>query len=179
MIEVTLVQRASAGDRTALGELARLAYPRVVAFCRSRVSQRVDAEELAQETLLRAFASLPSLQQPDRIGAWLRGIAAHLCHDWHRSHRVMASLADEHLARADLRPDETLAQADEQAWVQQSIQELPPKLQEVVFLFYFEELTYDEIAKWLGVARATVNLRLSKAREALRSRLGSLRSTSL
>jgi RNA polymerase sigma factor (sigma-70 family) len=179
MIETALIERASDGDRTALGELARLVYPRVVAFCCSRVAQRVDAEDLAQETLLRAFASFPSLKQPDRIGAWLRGIAAHVCNDWHRRHRVAVSLSVEHLAQNTVDPIEALANADEKELIQRSIQELPPKLQEVVFLFYFEELTYDEIAKWLGVARSTVNLRLSRAREILRSRLGSFRSPSI
>src|SRR5690606_25028196 len=114
-----------------------------------------------------------------RFNFWLRGIASHVCHDWYRNRRPTVPLADEHIARGDVRPDEIFARSDERHLIQRSIQELPPKLQEVVFLFYYDELTYDEMAQWLGVARATVNQRLSKAREALRLRLGSSRSPSL
>lgn len=76
-------------------------------------------------------------------------------------------------------PLESISESDERLLLRQSIAELPTKLQEVVFLFYYEEMTYDQMATWLGVARATINERLSKAREILRRRLGPLRSSLL
>ena len=48
---------------------------------------------------------------------------------------------------------------------------LPPQLRETILLHYYEDMTYDEIANWLGVARSTVNERLSKARKLLRLKL--------
>ncbi|MBL8889372.1 MAG: RNA polymerase sigma factor [Planctomycetaceae bacterium] len=173
MIDGALVERAIAGDRTALGELARRVYPRVVAFCRSRVFQTADAEELAQETMLRGLGNLSSLRDPIRIGVWLRGIAANVCFDWHRQRRLEVQLPEEIMASREHGPGEATALQDERYLVQQSIRQLHPKLQEVVYLFYFDELTYDEIAAWLGVARATVNTRLSQARDLLRVRLSS------
>ena len=51
------------------------------------------------------------------------------------------------------------------------VDELPDDWREVVLLHYFNEMTYDEMAEWLGVARATVNERLRKGRERLRQRM--------
>lgn len=179
MIDAVLVELATAGDRAALGELARQVYPRIVAFCRSRVFQTADAEELAQETMLRGLTNLSSLRDSNRLGVWLRGIAANVCFDWHRHRRSDVQLSEESMASREQEPSEASASRDERRLVQQSIRELHPKLQEVVYLFYFDELTYDEIAAWLGVARATVNTRLSQARDTLRVRLGSLGSAPL
>jgi len=179
MVDTLLVNRATTGDRVAQGELARQAYPRVLAFCHSQVPQLADAEELAQETLLRAMTRLTTLQQASQFSCWLRGIAANVCHDWHRRNRPTVPLIDDVAARGNSLPHECLAESDERSLLHQSIAELPANLREVVFLFYYEEMTYDQMADWLGVARATVNERLSKARETLRLRLGPLRSSTL
>lgn len=179
MFDSALMERATAGDRTAQGELARQVYPRVLAFCRSQVQQLADAEELAQETLLRAMTRLATLHQADQFFSWLRGIAANVCRDWHRRHRPTVPLMDEVVMPDIQLPLESISESDERLLLRQSIAELPTKLQEVVFLFYYEEMTYDQMAAWLGVARATINERLSKAREILRLRLGPLRSSTL
>jgi RNA polymerase sigma-70 factor (ECF subfamily) len=65
---------------------------------------------------------------------------------------------------------------DERAIIVQQVAAIPEDLREVVLLRYYEDLTYDEMARWLGVARATVNERLAKARALLRIRLARLRS---
>ena len=65
------------------------------------------------------------------------------------------------------------ATADEHEQLRQRIQELPSELQEVLYLHYYDQMSYDEMAGWLGVARATVNERLAKARGLLRVRLSS------
>lgn len=64
-----------------------MSFRRVLAYCQSRVFQLADAEELAQESLIRAMVDLPALSEPTAYGAWLRGIANHVCSDWHRRQR--------------------------------------------------------------------------------------------
>lgn len=173
-----LVHRAAAGDRTAQGELARVSFRRILAYCRSQVSQLADAEELAQETLLRALLNLPALGDQTRFDAWLRGIASHVCADWHRRRHVAAKqLADAELSE-HRDPAEQAEVADERMMLNTCISELSEELREVIFLFYYEDYTYDEMASWLGVARATVSERLSRARNLLKSRLSQLRSFS-
>ena len=169
-----VVRRAVTGDRAAQGALARGSFPRLVALCQSRVGQRADAEELAQEALLRALRSLDQLASVESFDAWLRGIAEHLCLDWHRGRGRASRLPPDpspHRTAPD--PAQLAATADENEQLRQQIQELPSELQEVLYLHYYDQMTYDEMAGWLGVARATVNERLTKARGQLRVRLTS------
>lgn len=179
MNDDSLIQQAAAGDRTAQGELARRSFRRVLAYCRSRVAQWADAEELTQETLIRALLELPTLRDRTRYNAWLRGIANHLCADWHRrrqrtGHQALTENETSELAD----PLDQAAIAEDRMLLQQRIRELPEELREVLFLFYYEEYSYEEMAVWLGVARATVSERLTRARNLLKSQLSRLRSYS-
>src|SRR5688572_3540708 len=92
----TRVQRARAGDRAALASLIDDAYPSLSRFCAQLVGHG-SAEDLAQETILRATAALHGLRDPERFVAWLFGIAANLAHrSWERRARWPLSL--DHLA---------------------------------------------------------------------------------
>jgi predicted RNA polymerase sigma factor len=68
--------RARRGDAEAFACLAAQHQPALAAFCRRLLGESGLAEDLAQETLLRAYQSLPRLEEPSRFGAWLFGIAA-------------------------------------------------------------------------------------------------------
>jgi len=178
MTDGELVRRVVAGETAAYGELARRWFGRILATCQAKVFDG-DAEDLVQEILIRGFANLESLADPDLFGPWLRGIANNLCADWCRSHlrngrqaapaacidRVVG--ANECGARID---------DDERRIVVSQIAMIPEELREVILLRYYNDLTYEEMAQWLGVARATVNERLAKARALLRIRLAKLRS---
>lgn len=179
MTDGELVRRVVAGDTAAYGDLARRWYGRILAFCQSRVFN-ADAEDLAQEVLVRGYNNLTSLATPEQFGPWLRGIARNLCADWCRGHiRHKHSLGNpEAIAEAragSASVDEVIA-ADERAIVMQQLATIPEELREVILLRYYDNLTYDEMARWLEVARCTVNERLAKARALLRIRLAKLRS---
>ena len=181
MTDGELVSRVVAGETAAYGELARRWYCRLLAYCQSRLfyRNRHDAEDLVQEVFVRGFRDLKSLHDPDTFGPWLRGIANHACSDWGRERRRDTHSTDVQEPASvspSTLPFEEAAIADERALVMKQIAMMPDDLREVVLLHYYEELTYDEMARWLGVARATVNERLAKARGLLRNRLAKLRS---
>ena len=174
MSDEELVRRLLAGDRSAREALARRYAPRVLAVCRAKAG-RDAAEDLAQETLIRGLRSVGSLGDPGRLGAWLRGIARHVCADWARRRRGVRRFSELSPAAdfaADAAGPADVAEAVEQtADLHAAVDGLPPDLRETLLLFYFDDLTYDQIAATLGVARATVNARLAKARAALARRL--------
>ncbi len=178
MTDGELVRRVVAGDTAAYGELVRRWCRRILALCQSRVFSH-EAEDLVQDVLIRGFANLSSLANPEQFGPWLRGIAQNICADWCRDH-----LRHKHfVANCEWQPDpvattvsgDDAIAADERAIIVQQVAEIPEELREVILLRYYENLTYDEMARWLGVARATVNERLAKARSLLRIRLAKLR----
>jgi RNA polymerase sigma-70 factor (ECF subfamily) len=181
MTDGELVRRVVAGESAAYGELVRRWCVRLLAFCRARVvSDQADSEDLAQEVFVRAFVNLRSLGNPEQFGPWLRGIAVHACADWGRDRFRQQRSFGRRDFEADLTSiadlDGSSPNDDERTIVAQHIESMPEDLREVILLRYYDDLTYDEMAEWLGIARATVNDRLARARALLRIRLASLRS---
>ncbi len=177
-----LVRRAQQGERAARDQLVRRWSPRVLAFCHARVRNRHLAEDLAQETLLRGMRAIRTLQAPERFGAWLRGIALRVYADWRKSKeagQLPFTAIDcvqnlEGLMQADGEPVETAAErADELRRLMREVESLKEEYREVLMLYYYEQVTYRDLAELLGVSTATINARLTKARAALRRRLSS------
>ena len=89
MTDGELVRRVVAGETAAYGVLARRWFCRILAFCqaRSSVGALHDAEDLAQDVLVRGYRNIGSLVEPDQFGPWLRGIARHACSDQGRDRK--------------------------------------------------------------------------------------------
>jgi RNA polymerase sigma-70 factor (ECF subfamily) len=110
------------------------------------------------------------------------GIAARAALDWlkakERTTRCFSTLgSDEMLERgSDDPPDEAVFAADERQRMLAEIEALPEAFRQVVMLYYYDDLTYRDLAALLGVSTATINARLTKAREMLRDRLANCRS---
>jgi RNA polymerase sigma-70 factor (ECF subfamily) len=178
MSDGELVRQTLAGWTAAYEELVRRWARRVTALCHAKVGRAGEAEDLAQETLLRGFRALRSLADPDKFGTWLLGIAVRTCLDWlkakARSQVMFSDLA------AHCRPDDLLAsdprstrsdRTEELRELMSQVEALPEEYREVLMLFYYDDLRYRDIAQMLGVSTATVNARLTKARAILRGRL--------
>jgi RNA polymerase sigma factor (sigma-70 family) len=183
MSDAELVRLALAGRAQAYEELVRRWAARVTAWCHARVGNAHVADDLAQETLLRGLRSLGTLSDPERFGAWLCGIALRVCLDWRKAKQnkqvPFSALSpeqdpDSYLA-GTLRADTDAERDDEARHVLSEIEALPEDCRQVVLLYYYENMTYRDLAGLLGVSTATVNARLTRARALLRERLASCR----
>ena len=149
-----------------------------MALCRSRLHFCQDAEDAAQESFLRIWKGLSALNDIDRFDAWLRSVAINACTDLHRKQPKQSYREDiDQCAMAAPNQRETDA-IDEREYIKSLVAELDAPLSEVLLLFYYDELKYDEMAQWLNIARATVQERLAKARQKLRCRILQRRSPS-
>jgi len=148
-------------------------YRRVYALCQSRLRMPADAEDAAQETFLRGFRQIEELRDEQALGAWLRRIASNVCVDFVRRRKVReTSLMDiETVASCEHREECDRENKDRNEMIRALVANLPEHLAEIILLHYYEEMTYDQMAEWLGIARSTVNERLSKARKLLRQQL--------
>ena len=180
MTDEELVRRCCEGDQVALEQFVRRWSPRVYAVCRARLDQTHHAEDATQETMMRGIAQLPRLENGDKTGAWLRRIAVHVCADWIRiQSRQRTALLNSKAIRFVDRTEVALhdrdnhqPESDEQ--LHAAIQSLARELREPLMLFYFDDMTYEQIAQVLEISRATVNARLAKARRQLAKQLTSL-----
>ena len=135
---------------------------------------REDAEEVAQETLLRVFESFDQLREPERVRAWVFRIAKNACL-MKRRKSIYAPITelpldDVHADREPL-PDRQVLQGEMNAALQQAIASLPEIYRAVVILRDMEELSTEETAQLLDVPTDVVKTRLHRARVALRQKL--------
>lgn len=131
-----------------------------------RVATSTQAEDLAQETLLRFLARGPSRTEALRAGSYLCGIARLVLKDAHRSERRrLARLAALPVPDSDRQdsPDLDLAAA---------LRALPVNLELVIDVLFARGLTLDEAARLLGWSRSTVQSRYRSALKRLRKQLG-------
>ncbi len=184
MTDGELVSQALRGQRAAYGELVRRWSPRVLAICHARVANAHAAEDLAQETLLRGLRALPSLESPDRFGSWLHGIAVRVCLDWRKSKQASqvpftalghANIDETLLATSENDSAMEVERAEDVQQLMAEIESLNEEHREVLMLYYYQDVTYRDLAELLGVSTATINARLTKARAMLRGRLCGLR----
>jgi RNA polymerase sigma-70 factor, ECF subfamily len=178
-----LVRLAQDGQSAAYEELARRWSARVLAVCHAKIRSSHTAEELAQEALLRGLRSLATLKEDSKFGPWLCGIASHVCLDWLKSGQArQVSLdaisdgnADEWLAEDGESPEMAASRCEDERQLLSEVDRLPDVCREVILLYYYDDVTYQDVAEMLGVSAATVNARLTKARAMLRERLAACR----
>jgi len=179
-----LVRRAQAGDGPAFDSLVRLHFTPVYTFLHRTVGNTEDAEDLAQETFVRAHRALASYRVDASFPTWILRIAHHLAIDHHRArgraHRAQsfstleAARAEELAARAtpQASPGERAQRGELVRALSAALDRLAPRLRAVLVLRVFEGRAYDEIAAITGVQPATVRTQLVEARRELARVLG-------
>jgi RNA polymerase sigma-70 factor, ECF subfamily len=154
-----VVRRAQLGSHAAFESLVDAYGNRLHRFLVLRVGRDRDARDVLQETLVAAWRSLPTLEDPERFWPWLAGIAANKAADAHRRHRPTVQL-DPELPSAN----GVAADAFE---VREALVALPAKLRDVVLLRFLLRFSEEETAAALGIRVGTVKSRASRARRAL------------
>ena len=184
MSDGELVRQALDGRPAAYEDLVRRWAGPVLAFCHAKTGSRHAAEDLAQETLLRGYRGLATLEEPEKFGSWLRGIALRVCLDWLKAKQTQqvsfGALSAEHsleesLVDGNRGPQQAAERADQLRQLLGAVDALPAELREVVVLYYYQDVTYRDLAETLGVSTATINARLTRARAALRESMSGVR----
>jgi RNA polymerase sigma factor (sigma-70 family) len=178
LTDAELVVSAKAGDKDAFGQLVHRYQLMTVGVSMRIVANEDVARELAQEAMLQAYVSLNNLRDADRFRSWLYGIVLNLCYSYLRSWQSSLSkwaggLHVDTLALASHEPvlDEIIQQRELYASIREQIDSLSPKKRETVSLFYYDQLSLEEIADVLGISVTAVKSRLYKSRKQLKTLL--------
>jgi RNA polymerase sigma-70 factor (ECF subfamily) len=164
-MRVDLVQKARSGDQRAFEELATAAVDRLYATAALILHDRTLGEDAVQETLLRAWRSLPQLRDPERFEAWLRGILVHACMDVARLARHDRQIRELPMNVAD-GSDFATAVADRDV-IAKAFYGLSPDHRAAFVLRHFDGLSVPEIAQILQVPLGTAKSRLHYADQAM------------
>lgn len=140
--------------------------PRLRRYARALVGERASADDLVQDTLERAWAKLHLYRRGTDLRAWLFTVMHNVHVNRVRATRPVDPLEDEmpELAQRGTQPDSLLVRDLDRA-----IARLPADQRAVLLLVTLEEMSYEEVARTLGIPIGTVMSRLSRAREKLRA----------
>jgi RNA polymerase sigma-70 factor (ECF subfamily) len=140
--------------------------PRLRRYARALVGDRSAADDLVQDTLERAWAKLHLYRRGTDLRAWLFTVMHNVHVNKVRAARATDSLDDDmpELAQRAVQGDALLVRD-----LERSIARLPAEQRAVLLLVTLEEMSYDDVARTLGIPIGTVMSRLSRAREKLRS----------
>ncbi len=181
-----LVERARGGDHTAFETIMRRHNRLLFRAARGIVSDDAEAQDVVQESYLRAFSHLASYRGDAALGTWLSRITINIALDSVRRNGRLVSMDDDEDAIGDQsmeslmsvngpsseRPDAAAERGQVRDMLQSAIERLPPIYRSVFILRAVEEASVDETAYSLQVSDAVVKTRYLRARSMLRDMLG-------
>ncbi|HET9488891.1 MAG TPA: sigma-70 family RNA polymerase sigma factor [Methylomirabilota bacterium] len=168
------VARLRTGDVQAFEELVIAYQHRVFGVALRMLGNRAEAEEIAQETFVRAHRALPEFRGDAKLSTWLFAIASRLClNRLAAGERRMRREGEETLLRlpADADPAAGVERREVEVALHRAIEALPEERRIVVILRDLEGLGYEEIARALGLELGTVRSRLHRARMELKEKM--------
>jgi len=179
-----LVRGARAGDASAFASIMRHHNRLLFRTARGLVGDDAEAQDVVQETYLRAFVALDGFRGDAALGTWLARIAINTALAWQRKQGRLVSLDDEGSpGDADWEtmmpartphetPDAAAERGELRRFLQRAIDHLPPIYRSVFMLRAVEELSVEETALCLGVSHDVVKTRFARSRAMLRETLG-------
>ena len=157
--ESALVQRARAGDREAFSDLAVLHWRRLLALARSIVAD-LEAEDVVQDGLIKAWKKIGSLREPAAFSAWLTRIVANTAVARARRRKIFRPINGADFAADVVSPDHRID-------LECLLAKLAPRQRAVLHLTVVEGLSDTEIAEVLGIASSSVRVHRLRGRRHL------------
>lgn len=165
--ERELVERARRGDSGAFEALVRQHQDAVYRLC-ARHAGTDGAEDLAQETFLRAFVHREAMDPELSVRPWLLSIAHRLCIDRFRTRKQFDPVDDEAHAAPEIDLAAAIDARSSIAAIEAAMAKLPAGQREALAMYHVEEMAYADIARTLKVPMGTVMNWLHRGREKLR-----------
>src|SRR5208282_2181348 len=189
--ERNLVERAESGDQSAFRAIMERNNQRLYRVARAVMKDDTEAEDVVQETYLRAFFNLSKFRGESSLTTWLTRIALNEALGRKRKQRAMVTLETVETAQqtsaqiiqfpamnTETDPERSAAQSEIRRLLERAMDALPEPFRVVFVMRDVEEMSIEETAFHLGIRPQTVKTRLHRARRLLRQSLdGELAST--
>lgn len=167
--EAYKINRVKQGDTEAFSWLVDTYKNMVYTLCIRMLNNEADAEEAAQDVFVKVFRALPGFQQKSKFSTWLYRIAYNQCISVIRKKVKMIDLVDEmhdqEVDEGDINGLEKITAQERSRVLQLAIEALPETDSVVVTLFYYEELSLDEIAEITGLTSSNIRTKLHRSRK--------------
>ncbi len=164
-LETELVEAAIGGDIESFGKLCKWYYATMVAISYSILNDHQLAEDAAQECFARALVRLRTLRNKAKFSPWLAAICRNVAFD-------MVATKARYVNSDDLSQTPDSDNRDESSqMIRHAIEQLPASAKELIVLRYYNNLSYEQISDVLGISKATINGRLTRAKRKIQKYL--------
>lgn len=177
--ESNLIAAAKRGDVASFEALIQPHQAKIHRIILAVTANRDDAEDALQETLLQAFRAISRFRGDSSFATWLHRVALNTTRNWLRTQaRASSTRIADRMVHAGISVsaaiDEDLLAQERRALIRRALLRLPEHYQNALLLRHYRDMTYEEIAKVLGVPIGTVRSRLAQGRNLLLRELRSL-----
>ncbi|MCJ1908552.1 sigma-70 family RNA polymerase sigma factor [Planococcus ruber] len=175
MDEITFDQISTASSEEIINEAMKEYGKEILQLVYSYVKNRAAAEDLTQEIFIKCYKSLHTYKQKSTFRTWLWRIAINHSKDylksWHYKNIVLAIEEPFLHEDSNIALEKSIIQKDEDEELAAVVMKLPVIYREVIYLYYFQELSIREIAATLMKNESTIKTRLKRAKELLKESL--------
>lgn len=174
MTDAELVVRTRAGDPDAFGTLVSTYYDACWRFAYHMLGERADAEDVVQDSFLRAYLAIGRYDERDQFRGWLFRILTNQCRNalTSRGRRTRRFVQDEIALESAPAPPPGLATGVEDAALVRALGQLDPLQREALLLKYAEGMEYGEMSAMTGAGESALKMRVKRGSERLRALLG-------
>ena len=137
-------------------------------LCYVQLQDQALAEDAVQETFLKAYKGFDSFRGDSSEKTWLTRIAVNTCRDFQRGGWFKHT---DRRVTPDMLPVGTVQPDTEDLDLSLAVMKLPRKMREAILLYYYQDMSTEEIAETLDIAQSSVSNRLRRGREKLRKLL--------
>lgn len=160
-----LVEAAINGDVDSFTELCQRYYPAMVAIAHSILGDRDIAEDAAQQTFAKAVRKLPQLKNKNKFAGWLTVICRNAAKDMARATEKFCAADDLSMIAAESKNDDAIEA------VRKAITDLPASARELIFLRFYDGMSYEKISAVLGISEQATNGRLRRTKKKIADHL--------
>jgi RNA polymerase sigma-70 factor (ECF subfamily) len=170
-----LIHRTQSGETDAYGELVTRYQQSVFNICYRLLGNYRDAEDMTQNTFIRAYQRLDSFDNQKAFGPWIRKIATNLSINTFQKHYPDIVPYEDGYQQTTLKneptPEELYSQSEQKKSIHKAILGLPSKHRVIIELRHYQQLSYQEIAETLSIPLSDVKSYLFRGRKLLAERL--------
>jgi RNA polymerase sigma-70 factor (ECF subfamily) len=165
------LEQSRQGDHAAFENLIRIYQTMIHSLTYRMTGSLADADDLSQETFIRAFEQLASFRGESKFSSWLCRVAVNACLNWRQRERRRAEVHEQWAGdqqSASVSEEREGALDENTRNVQAALNRLPAKQRAAIILTVYEEMNHAEAARVLGCSEATVSWRVFAARTKLK-----------
>lgn len=174
-LDKKILEAAKKGDLAAFEQILFLFEKPIFNYIYRLTGRREDAEDLTQETFIKLYKSISSIDPENNVKSWLYKIATNTAYDWLRQKRGKKELyaidadSDKRFETTD--PDPTYYNIENAFDMEKALVKIKPAYKTILHLFYYDDLDYKKIANILNIPINTVKTYLRRAKLALKKEL--------